>query len=141
VVLPQKTTGYLIQVKPVGQRWISVILYFYEGKLIDIIRHKEHQNDKDQDEIIADLTREFGLLYPQKTTKGELLLSTIKTLKKSTQKEINKLSEQLFQSYIINSSFDESNLMNELLLTIQKRYNLKKFPYRIECIDISHLSG
>jgi excinuclease ABC subunit C len=27
------------------------------------------------------------------------------------------------------------------LLTIQKKYQLKKFPYRIECIDISHLSG
>ena len=31
--------------------------------------------------------------------------------------------------------------MNDLLSSLQKRYQLKNFPYRIECIDISHLSG
>ncbi|MFA7717723.1 MAG: GIY-YIG nuclease family protein, partial [Candidatus Absconditabacterales bacterium] len=148
VVLPQKMTGYFIQVKPVGQRRIFIILYFYEGKLIDIIRHKEHQNDKDQDEIIADLQREFGLLHEQKNKDGLFLFSKGKAtdanpvIYSGTRgKSLRELLDNLFQSYIINSSFDESNLMNELLLTVQKRYQLKKFPYRIECIDISHMSG
>jgi len=141
VVVQEKIQGYVIHVKQVGQRWIYILLYFYEGKLIDIIRHKEHINDKEEDEIIFDLNREFGTLYPQSAPKNELIISTIKKLKKNTQKELQVLTEQLFQSYLINSSFDESNLINELLKTLQTRYELKNFPYRIECIDISHLSG
>ena len=141
VVVQEKIQGYVIHVKQVGQRWIYILLYFYEGKLIDIIRHKEHVNDKEEDEIVLDLNREFGTLYSQSAPKNELIISTIKKLKKSTQKELQVLTEQLFQSYLINSSFDESNLINELLKTLQTRYELKNFPYRIECIDISHLSG
>ena len=151
VVLPEQTTGYLIQVKPVGQRRIAIILYFYEWKLIDIIRHKEHQNDKDQDEMIFDLQREFGTLHEQKIKEGALF-STMsfppvkggspgKPWGGGFAKPLKELLDNLFQSYIINSSFDESNLINELLSTIQERYQLKHFPYRIECIDISHLSG
>jgi excinuclease ABC subunit C len=141
VVVQEKIQGYVIHVKQVGQWWIYILLYFYEGKLIDIIRHKEHINDKEEDEIVFDLNREFGTLYPQSAPKNELIISTIKKLKKSSQKELQILTEQLFQSYLINSSFDESNLINELLKTLQTRYELKNFPYRIECIDISHLSG
>lgn len=149
VVLPETETGYVIQVKPVGKRRIYVILYFYQGKLIDIIRHKEHQSEKESDEIIFDLQREFGTLYEQKIAHG-LLFSTIKKIPldkggkpkaEGFAKQLIELSENLFQSYIINSSFDESNLVNDLLLSLQTRYQLKQFPYRIECIDISHLSG
>ena len=31
--------------------------------------------------------------------------------------------------------------MNDLLTELQQRYFIKNFPYHIECIDISHLSG
>lgn len=140
VVLPETETWYVIQVKPVGTWRIYVILYFYQGKLIDIIRHKEHQSEKEADEIVFDLQREFGTLYEQKNT-DELFFTTMKRLKKSAQKSIYELSEHLFQSYIVNSSFDESNLMNDVLSSLQTRYHLKYFPYRIECVDISHLSG
>ena len=140
VVLDQKTTGYVMQVRPIGKWWIYIILYFYEGKLIDIIRHQEHQNDKQADEIVFDLQREFGTLYEQKVAHG-LLFSTIKKLSSSAKKSINELSEHFFQSYIVNSSFKETNLMNDILATLQTRYQLQNFPYRIECIDISHLSG
>ncbi|MEI8091932.1 MAG: hypothetical protein WCG98_07150 [bacterium] len=146
VVLPESVTGYIIHVKPVGKWWLYIILYFYQGKLIDIIRHKEHQGDKESDEIIFDLQREFGTLYEKENKNGLLFTSFAKGggprsgggFKKNPLKE---LFESLFQSYIVNSSFDESNIMNDILSTLQKRYQLKKFPYKIECIDISHLSG
>lgn len=139
VVLTEKSTGYIIQVRPVGQRRIYIILYFYEWKLIDIIRHKEHQNDKESDEIIFDLQREFGTLYEQKVRDG-MLFSTIKKLSAGSKKALSELSDHLAQAYIVNSSFSENNLMNDLLATLQTRYQLKKFPYKIECVDISHLS-
>lgn len=140
VVLPQTMSGYIVQVRPIGKRRIYIILYFYEGKLIDIIRHQEHQNDKESDEIVFDLQREFGTLYEQKVAQW-LCFSTIKKVSSVAKKSLGVLSEQLFQSYIVNSSFNETNLMNDVLLTLQSRYQLKNFPYRIECIDISHLSG
>lgn len=140
VVLPETSSWYVIQTKAVGKRRISIILYFYEGKLIDIIRHKEHQTEKDYDEIFSDLQREFGTLYT-KTDKQWDICSTIKTLKKSVEKNIRELANSLMQSYIINSSFEENNLIHDMLLNIQKRYNLQHIPYHIECIDISHLSG
>jgi excinuclease ABC subunit C len=32
-------------------------------------------------------------------------------------------------------------IINDMVKTIKDRYKLKKIPYKIECIDISHLSG
>jgi len=101
--------------------------------------------------MIFDLQREFGTLHEQKIKEGALF-STMsfppvkggspgKPWGGGFAKPLKELLDNLFQSYIINSSFDESNLINELLSTIQERYQLKHFPYRIECIDISHLSG
>jgi len=123
----------MIQVKPVGKWRIYIILYFYEGKLVDIVRHKEHQGEKESDEIIFDLQREFGTLYEQKVSDGLLFTSFSKGggprsgggFKKSGEAisgQLKTLFDSLFQSYIINSSFDESNLMNDLLSTLQKRY-------------------
>jgi excinuclease ABC subunit C len=56
-------------------------------------------------------------------------------------KEISALMERFFDSYVISTSFEGDNLNNNILADIQSRYHLSRFPYRIECIDISHLSG
>ena len=54
---------------------------------------------------------------------------------------IRVLLERFFESYMVVSSFEGENLNNDLLKTLQQRYGLKQFPYRMECIDISHLGG
>ena len=57
-------------------------------------------------------------------------------------KPLLQLAENFLESYIITQSLqEESTLINDMFATLQKRYNLKYIPYRIECIDISHLSG
>ena len=55
--------------------------------------------------------------------------------------EIIALLERSIDAYVLTSAFETDNLMNELLKTLHTRYNRKKFPYAMECLDISHLSG
>ncbi|HCB51501.1 TPA: hypothetical protein DEP21_02905 [Patescibacteria group bacterium] len=62
-------------------------------------------------------------------------------IKKSDRQELELFLDRCFESFVVASSFEEENLMNDLLKTLQSRYALQKFPYRIECLDISHLSG
>jgi excinuclease UvrABC nuclease subunit len=42
---------------------------------------------------------------------------------------------------LISESFKDENLINDMLTEIQSKYKLTKFPYHMECIDISHFSG
>ncbi|MBP6910727.1 hypothetical protein KBC03_03940 [Patescibacteria group bacterium] len=55
--------------------------------------------------------------------------------------EIIALLERSIDAYVLTSAFEKDNLMNELLKTLHTRYGFEKFPYAIECLDISHLSG
>ena len=66
--------------------------------------------------------------------------NSVHKLSKHDTKEIDALMERFFDSYVISTSFEGENLNNNVLSQLQKRYHLKHFPYRIECIDISHLS-
>jgi excinuclease UvrABC nuclease subunit len=63
-------------------------------------------------------------------------------LGKTSTTELWKLAENFLESYIISQTLqEESTMINDMFATLQKRYGLKNIPYRIECIDISHLSG
>jgi len=54
---------------------------------------------------------------------------------------IKQLSDNFLDSYIISQSLQDWNIIiNDILKNLQTRYYFKKFPYRIECVDISHLS-
>jgi excinuclease UvrABC nuclease subunit len=64
-----------------------------------------------------------------------------KRLKKAEKQEIKAFIERCFASFVVSTSFEEENLLNDLLSTLQTRYAFKNFPYRMELLDISHLSG
>jgi excinuclease UvrABC nuclease subunit len=62
--------------------------------------------------------------------------------KQKKLKPLLHLAENFLDSYIISQSLqEESTMINDMFTTLQARYELKNVPYRIECIDISHLSG
>lgn len=129
VVIQKPITWYISRIKNIGKFNIYCVCNFYEGKLIDVILEKESIDDMDEDELQKSLEREFV---------PHIIDSKIS---KSDTKEINLLIEKFFDSYIMQTSFAGENLNNDLLSDLQSRYHLKHFPYRIECIDISHLSG
>jgi len=90
----------------------------------------------DEDELKASIEREF---FPHIGVDRDAINRV--SIGKSDRKELHALMEKFFDSYIISTSFEGENLNNDLLTQLQERYHLHKFPYRIECIDISHLSG
>ncbi|MDR3169040.1 MAG: hypothetical protein LBU27_04715 [Candidatus Peribacteria bacterium] len=60
---------------------------------------------------------------------------------KSEQQALQQMLNNFFDSYLISTSFEGENMYNDLLGALQERYQLKNFPYHMECVDISHLSG
>ncbi|MDR2541328.1 MAG: hypothetical protein LBD11_06285 [Candidatus Peribacteria bacterium] len=60
---------------------------------------------------------------------------------KSEQSALSQMINNFFESYLVATSFEGENFYNDLLTVLQKKYHLKNFPYRMECVDISHLSG
>lgn len=44
-------------------------------------------------------------------------------------------------SYIYAQLHQDSKLINNILQSLQDKYQLSAYPYRIECIDISHLQA
>jgi excinuclease ABC subunit C len=146
VVISKTITGYLFRIKKIWKRLVYVLLYFHQWKLIDIIRHKFHQDESDMVSIISSISNECGeftctpdIITPQ-TNNVFWVNNTLKKLSKSDTQKLQQLIEGFFDSYIISTSFEWENLNNELLSQLQSRYHLKNFPYHIECMDISHLS-
>lgn len=130
-------TGYLLQIRLIGKQWVYVLLNFYEGKLIDVIRHHFSQEDTDESTMIASFGSEFWTFE-----RDEDRYSTNNIKRTNTEREaMHKMFENFFESYITIQSMQGSGMTNDLLKTLEERYQLGRFPYQIECLDISHLGG
>lgn len=143
VVLDLPLCGYIFEIREIGNYYVYVVLNFFEGKLIDIIVNKQSMEDLDLASLFIILENELGKFTVENLSDRDVFWSTF-NLKKLTivqKREVLDLMNKFFESYLISNSFKDENLLNNLLSSLQKRYSLKKFPYRIECIDISHLSG
>ncbi|MEI7558762.1 MAG: hypothetical protein WCJ45_08520 [bacterium] len=119
------------------------MLIFIQGKLSDVITSKEQQSDLDEDSLTLAIQRTFGEANKEKYDQGVQITSkSLTKLGKTVANELRKLAESFLDSYIISQSLqEESTMINDMFTTLQTRYGLKHIPYRIECIDISHLSG
>lgn len=143
VVLPEKKDGYLALVKAIGKQYIYTVLVFTQGKLMDVITSKEQESDIEDDSLALAIQRTFWEGKTKKN-KNDLQITSTSFIKlgKKTSKELRKLGENFLESYIISQSLqEESTLINDMFKTLKNRYGLKNIPYRIECMDISHLSG
>ncbi len=155
VVLPEKKDGYLALVKNIWTQFIYTVLVFTQGKLMDVITSKEQQNDIEEDSLHLAIQRNFGSGIVKKISKTDtqiiwnlqskssgIISESSGIFWKNLLKSLLKLAENFLESYIISQSLqEESTLINDMFKTLKARYGLKNIPYRIECIDISHLSG
>ncbi len=143
VVLIEKKDGYLAVVKSIGAQFIYTVLVFTQGKLMDVITSKEQQSDIEEDSLELAIQRTFWeAIIKKNTNEIQIFSKNFAKIGKKVMKELRKLAENFLDSYIISQSFqEESTMINDMFATLQKRYQLKNVPYRIECIDISHLSG
>ncbi len=161
VVLPERKDWYLALVKSIGTQYIYTVLVFTKGKLMDVITSKEQHSDIEEDSLYLAIQRTFWNGEVKKQKNETYIISKQKKLKTSLIKEevsanadggfewkqkklkpLLHLAENFLDSYIISQSLqEESTMINDMFTTLQARYELKNVPYRIECIDISHLSG
>ena len=130
-------SGYLLQIRQIGLWRCYVLLHFFEGRMIDVIRHHFQEEDLDTDEMLANFSSEFGAFSPQ----GNWFATEKFSLTKEETARMDQLFDDFFQSYLLAQTLQGGSVMKELLVELQKRYHLSHFPYQIECLDISHLQG
>ena len=140
VVLPKSISGYICQIKEISGWFVYVVLNFYEWKLIDVIINKQDKGDWDENSILSELGSELGKMDKIDLNHSLIIKNPKIKLNKTQTKEVVTLMDWFLDSYIITQSFKDENLLNDILKDIQEKYKLKNFPYRMECIDISHLS-
>ena len=128
---------YLLQIREIGSRRTYVLLHFYEGKLIDIIRHHFEKEEIDEDTMLASFSSEF---WEFKQENGYYTTNHFSWTKEE-ESRVLQLFNDFFDSYLLVNTIQGGWVVNELLQTLQTRYHLSQFPYQIECLDISHLWG
>jgi excinuclease UvrABC nuclease subunit len=60
VVLSKPLTGHIFMIKEIGEWFVYVLIYFYEGKLVDIISQKVSKIEYDEHSLIVSMEAEFG---------------------------------------------------------------------------------
>ncbi len=143
IELSETITWNFFKIKHIGGWFVFAIAKFYNWKLIDIVKFKESDSDNTFSELKNSFEHDFGKLkFYKKTTNYSIGWSKdFNALPKTVFEDIDWLLENLIQSLIISSSFEKENVLSSLLEILQERYFLKNYPYKMECVDISHFSG
>ena len=156
VVLDTNITWQIMKVRTMEWWYVLSVANIFEGKIIDVLRFKYHTSDTQIEDLISDFSSEYGsCLISQPNGKfleisngmseiGKSFLCISTSLKKTSKKilgEIEILLDRFIDGYIASSTFQKENIMSDLLGWLQARYAFPRFPYIIECADISHLSG
>lgn len=137
VEFSKSISGYLLQIRHIGSWSCFVVLNFREGKLIDVIRHHQEITDIEEETMIASFASDFWDFFAE----GNRYVTAKFKFTKEENQRIDQLFDNFFESYILAQTAQGSPVMTDLLRELQQRYDLSKFPYQIECLDISHLSG
>lgn len=142
VVLPDtKINGIFYKVIHVWTKWIYAIVVFQNGKLVDILRFEEDDNI-DLESIISSIELDFGDVTLEKDkNQNTYWYSRILKPTKSILKIILSHIDDYITSFISSITWKDQYLINNILDQLQTKYLLKTYPYKIECLDISHLSG
>jgi len=139
-VISSPITGHILEIREIWDRRVYVVLYIYQGKVIDVIRQKISKMDYEKDSLLANLSAIYTYTNWFQSLDWRYV-SLSKKLKKPEQQDISRFIQGCFESFVVSTSFEKENLLNDLLSTLQTRYGFKNFPYRMELLDISHLSG
>ena len=106
----------------------SFILQYYNNKLIpnEIILNLNSNINLIQNALSLIKGSNVKVTVPQKGIKNKLLIMAEKNANNFVQKDLTKLNEEVYL-----------NMVNQLKIGL----NLKHLPNRMECYDISHISG
>lgn len=147
--------------------FVFVILLIREGRLIDKKEFTYFVENEDKDEFFKTVFQEYYstlmLEYPDKIVSSDLEELNAKNLyqewlaviahkkikisygKAKQGKELSNLAMKnaqiVYDNAKIKKMSDIRNDFNEVGSYLQERLQLKNFPNRIECYDISHIQG
>lgn len=147
--------------------FVFVILLIREGRLIDKKEFTYFVENEDKDEFFKTVFQEYYstlmLEYPDKIVSSDLEKLNAKNLyqewleviahkkikisygKAKQGKELSNLAMKnaqiVYDNAKIKKMSDIRNDFNEVGSYLQERLQLKNFPNRIECYDISHIQG
>ncbi len=139
-------TWYFYKIINISDWYVFVIVKFYRWKLIDIIKFKESVYDTNFSELKTKLENEFGKLYTLKKQKNLRLWLSYDIYKNQSDlideslDDIESLLDNMLESFIVSTSMEKESLMDSVLTKLKEKYKFKNYPYKIECIDISHFS-
>lgn len=148
VELWKDLTGFVLCIKEIALCNISILLNFYEWKLIDIVRQETPIEDWDVYWIKAwieaevwDLNLQTDKTFEWSSNFSLLAFSNKVSFNKEESASLLKMLEWFFDSYVLSISLQWPWVQNDLLKKLQARYHFHKFPNIIECVDISHMNG
>jgi excinuclease ABC subunit C len=141
VVIADLVTWKVMKIRKAEWWYVVSIVNMFEGKMIDVIRLKYRDVDTDIDDIVSDFRSEYWDAIVDTLPNWVFVYSTsLKKIAKKTRTDIEQLLDSFIDAQIASSTFEKENVMNDLLKWLQDRYQFPRFPYAIECVDISHLS-
>jgi len=143
VVLERDISWIYASIDTHGKFFIWVVLKIVEWRIIDVIGHHEHIIDSTQEELVAQIEREYWVTL-EKSAHYENSYSAIK--EKSFWKQYHKLLQEnteRFLNWYTFSRFASEDPASRIALleTLKEQYELPKIPHTIECVDISHFWG
>jgi excinuclease ABC subunit C len=156
VILDPAINGAYCLIQQLGTYRVYCILTIQQGKLVDILRFKESVEEVS----IEQIQLQFEMEYAHSVTSNEWRVASQEwceiwisnnseqqwITEKGKPKTRNPLTElrshalRFIENFVISDSRQSNSVVNDLLGQLQSRYSLSTYPYRIECIDISHLS-
>lgn len=142
VVFDKNIEATYTTIMPHGNFLIWVVLTVVEWRIIDIIWFHEHKNDLTQDELLAQIEREYGIILTRNPHADQ---SRFTAQKKLSKKEFSLLEDnalRFLEGYTFSRfASDDPASRSVLLQQLQDDYHLPVLPDHIECVDISHFSG
>lgn len=145
VIIDDQITGTWARIVNVETLWIIVVMSFVQGRLVDVMRFTEFTKDTDYEQLLLSLELEFGPMRELHhlwwdESKTYTYISSWMRLTKSITSSIEQHYRHYIDSYVASTAFSDHNIVDSLLQNIKESYNLLCYPYRIECLDISHWS-
>ena len=142
VIVSPSIHGAFYLLKDMGKYRVYCIVTFQQGKMVDILRFKEEQDETSASQIQMQIELEYGACYDLTTSEmSGSMMGTSNQIQSEDLLSIYTQCSRFIENFIISDSRQTNSVMNDILAQLQTRYWLSTYPYRIECMDISHFSG
>lgn len=132
-----------------ADRGVLTLLFYKEGKLLGVKHFPFTKNAQENVDLLETALLQYyegkgvkEVLVPAPLSKELLDTLPCRVLfpQKGDKEKLVRLACENAQAYY-NEQREKGKLVEQALMEMQELFNLKKYPYTIDCVDISHFSG